>query len=317
MDRRAFLCGLTLGSLAAPQAAPARIRQVGWLALMPQPSLQTEFRRGMRELGHVEGSSYVLLERYAEADQLFALAADLVRLKVDVIVAEAGLPIRGARSATTTIPIVFITGEPLVSGFVQNMRRPGGNLTGIANLELELYPKRIEALKDALPRLRRLAVVSAALPRRALISRTIQDAASAHRIEALPVAFVSHVEELDVAFAQAARARADAMLVSAHSFFNVHRDRLLALAARHRLPTLYAFRDFVEAGGLMCYGADMKDVYRRLASYVDRILQGADPADLPVEQPTKFELVINLKTAKALGLTIPPSLLARADEVIK
>jgi ABC-type uncharacterized transport system substrate-binding protein len=324
ISRRAFISSLGVGLLAAPLTAEAqqagRAKQVGWLALVEQPLLRAEFQQGMKDLGHVEGLGYKLHERYAKgaADQLPPLAIELTRLNVDVIVAEAAVAVRAAQRATTTIPIVFTTGDPVEMGFVHSLGRPGSNLTGIANLTLELYVKRIELLKDAVPTLRRLATLQiSALADPARTMRAVQDAARSVGIEALPITFVSRVEELDVAFGHAAQARADALLVTANPFFNVHRDRIVALSIRHRLPALYEFRDFVEAGGLMRYGADMRKIYRRLATYVDKILKGAKPADLPVEQPTKFELVINLKTAKALGLTIPQSLLLRADEVIQ
>jgi putative tryptophan/tyrosine transport system substrate-binding protein len=322
MDRRVFVAG-GVAAFATPLAADAqqaiRAKQIGWLALVPQPRLRAEFQRGMREFGHTEGSTYTLHERYAkEADRLPALAAELTRLNVDVIVAEAAVAVRAAQRATTTIPIVFTTGDPVEMGFVHSLGRPEGNLTGIANLTLELYVKRIELLKEAVPTVRRLATLqTTALADPARTMRAVQDAARRSGVEALPITFVSRVEELDAGFAQAARDRADALIVSPQPFFNIHRDRIVALATRHRLPALYEFRDFVEAGGLMCYGADMKEVYRHLATYVDRIFKGARPSDLPVEQPTKFELLINLKTAKALGLTIPQSLLFRADQVIE
>jgi putative tryptophan/tyrosine transport system substrate-binding protein len=316
----AVVLALTFAPLAAESqsTAPTKLIRVGWLATVPQLELQAEFRQGMREMGHVEGSTYVFDERYAnEVDQLPAAAAELIRLNASVIVAQSAVAVRAAKQATTAIPIVFITGDPIEFGFAASLARPGGNLTGVANLTFELYPKRIELLKAALPRMRRLATLqTSTLVDPARTSRMVQSAAHANGIEALPVSFVRSGAELDNAFAQASRAHADAMLVAPSPFFNIHRDRVLALAARYRLPALYEFRDFVEAGGLMCYGADMKAVYRQLASYVDRVLKGAKPADLPVEQPTKFELVINLKTAKALGLAIPQSLLVRANHVI-
>jgi putative ABC transport system substrate-binding protein len=273
----------------------------------------------MGELGHAEGSTYTLLERYADAkiERLPGLAAELIRLKPDVIVSEAFGPTQVLQRVTKTIPIVFITGDPVERGFVRSLARPGGNLTGVANLSLELYPKRIEVLKEAVPKLHRLAIFVGAATRLDLLTNMAQEAARSQGIEVLPVFNVNRAEDLDAAFAQAARARADAILMYPSPFLNAHRDLLVTLAARHRLPALYEFRDFVEAGGFMCYGADNREVYRRVATYVDKILKGARPADLPVEQPTKFELVINLKTAKALGLTIPPSLLGRADEVIQ
>ena len=317
-----LVLSLALTPLAAraQQAAPSQPRQVGWLALVAESPLQDEFRRGMRELGHVEGSTYSLHERYAgnRAEALSELAADLARLKLDVIVAETGAAARAAKNATTETPIVFITSDPVGTGLVQSLARPGGNLTGISNIQTELYPKRMDVLKAAIPTVRRVATIEHAnFGRRTLLSQIVQEAARALGIEALTITFVGRVEELDRAFAQAAQQRADAVLIGAHPFFNVHMERILALAARHRLPAIYEFRSFVEAGGLMCYGADMKVVFHRVATYVDKILKGAKPGVLPVEQPARIELVINLKTAKALGLTIPQTLLLRADQVIE
>jgi putative ABC transport system substrate-binding protein len=324
MDRRVFIAMVGGGIAAAPlgavgQISRERIKQVGWLAAVALPRLQEEFRRGMQELGYVYGSDYRLLERYAtgKVEQLEALASELVRLKVDVIVAEAIAAARAAQRATTTIPIVFITGDPVAYGLVQSLAHPEGNLTGVANLTLELYPKRIEVLKAAVPNLRRLAILAGPLLRPEVVTRVIQDAVKAQGIEGLPPTFISQAGEIEGAFTRAVKARADAILVTPNPFFNSQREHLVALAARHRLPALYEFRDFVEAGGLMCYGADNKAIYRRVATYVDRLLKGAKPADLPVEQPTKFELVINIKAAKALGLTIPQAILVRADEVIQ
>jgi putative tryptophan/tyrosine transport system substrate-binding protein len=311
---------LALSMFLVPLAAETQPRQVGWLALVAEPLLQDEFRRGMRELGHVEGSTYSLHERYAgnRAEALPGLAAELTRLRLDVIVAETGPAARAAKNATTETPIVFITSDPLGTGLVQSLARPGGNLTGISNIQTELYPKRMDVLKAAIPTVRRVATIeTTAFGRRTLLSQIVQEAARALGIEALPITFAGRVEELDRAFAQAVQQRADAVLFGAHPFFNVNMERILALAARHRLPAIYEFRSFVEAGGLMCYGADMKVVFHRVATYVDKILKGAKPGDLPVEQPTKIELVINLKTAKALGLTIPQSLLLRADHVVE
>jgi putative tryptophan/tyrosine transport system substrate-binding protein len=325
ITRRRFVGALAAGALTPPFApAPPRgnasqIKQVGWLAHVPLPHLQSEFKRGLQELGYTEGSGYVLRERYAgdHLERLAALAAELVALPLDVVVAEAIGPARAAQQATTSIPIVFITGDPVTNGLVRSLAHPGGNLTGVANLSLELYPKRVEILKAALPNLHRLAILAGPTVRPEVLTRTIQEAVGPQGIQAFPPMFVSRSAELDDVFTRASEARADAILVSPNPFFNSQKHRLVALAARHRLPALHEFRDFVEAGGFMCYGADNKDVDRRVATYVDRILRGAKPADLPVEQPTKFELVINLKTAKALGLTIPPPLLARADQVIE
>ena len=324
IDRRAFLATIAAEVFATPLAAgakpPVSIRHVGWLAMNPLPGLLTEFQQAMRELGHIEAQTYTLHERYAidGVERLPALAAELTRLNVDVIVAESAVAVRAAQRATAIIPIVFVTGDPVELGFVHSLSRPDGNLTGIAVLTLELYPKRIQLLKDAVPTLQRLATLQvSALADPARTTRAISDAARGGGVEALPITFINRVEELDPAFAEAARHRADAVLVSANPFFYLHRHRIVGLARRYRLPALYEFRDFVDTGGLMCYGADMKEVYRHLGSYVDRIFKGARPSDLPVQQPTKFELAINLGTAKALGLAIPPSLLARADHVIQ
>jgi putative tryptophan/tyrosine transport system substrate-binding protein len=315
-----FALSFAFAPLAAEtqQAAPSQPRRLGWLGLVAEPLLQDEFRRGMRELGHVEGSTYSIHERYGGAEALPGLAAELTRLKLDVIVAETGLAARVAKSATTETPIVFVTSDPVGTGLVQSLARPGGNLTGISNIQTQLYPKRMDLLKAAIPTVRRVATIEhTTFGRRTLLSQMVQEAARALGIEALTITFVGSVEELDRAFAQAVQQRADAVQFGAHPFFNLHMERILALAARHRLPAIYEFRSFVEAGGLMCYGTDMKTVFHRVATYVDKILKGAKPGDLPVEQPTKIELVINLKTAKALGLTIPQSILLRADQVIQ
>ena len=325
MNRRAFVVIVGARVLAGSRLAdtqpltPAKPVRVGWLGTVADRELQAEFRRAMQDLGHIEGSTYVLDERYENAvDKLSGAASDVIHPNTGAIVAESAVAVRAAKQATTTIPIVFITGDPVELGFVHSLARPGANLTGVANLTIDLYPKRIELLKAAVPRMRRLATLqSSTLVDPARTSRIVETAARANGIEALPVSFVTDAADLDGALAHASREHADAILVAPNPLFNIYRDRVLALAARYRLPALYEFRDFVEAGGFMCYGADMKVVYRQLASYVDRILKGAKPADLPVEQPTRFELVINLKTAKALGLTIPQSILVRADQVIE
>jgi putative tryptophan/tyrosine transport system substrate-binding protein len=306
-------------SVAAQSPTVAGTKQVGWLGLVPLPRLMAEFERGMRELGYVEGTSYALVALYAgdKPETLQSLAAELVGRKPDVIVGEAFQAAQALQRTTKTIPIVFISGDPVTSGFVQSLAHPGGNLTGVANLSLELYPKRVEVLRAAIPNIRRMAVLIGPTVRPKVMVKTLKEAANTQGIEAAPISFVNRAEDLGSAFASASRAKANAILITANPFFNAHRDRVVALAAQHRLPALYEFRDFVEAGGLICYGADNRDVYHRAATYVDRILKGAKPADLPVEQPTKFELMINLKTAKALGLKIPQSLLLRADQVIE
>jgi putative tryptophan/tyrosine transport system substrate-binding protein len=315
----ALALGLMFAPVAAQTPTVAGAKQVGWLGLVPLPRLMAEFERGMRELGYVEGTTYTLLALYAgdKPEMLQSLAAELVHRKPDVIVGEAVYAVQALQRTTKTIPVVFITGDPVTSGFVQSLAHPGGNLTGVANLSLELYPKRVEVLKTAIPNIRRMAVLFGPTARPNVLVKVIEEASNVQGIEAAPISFVNRAEDLDRAFSNASRAQAKAILIGPNPFFNAQRDRVVALAARYRLPALYEFRDFVEAGGFMCYGADNRDVYYRVAAYVDRILKGAKPADMPVEQPTKFELVINLKTAKGLGLTIPQTLLQRADQVIE
>jgi putative ABC transport system substrate-binding protein len=258
ISRRAFVASFTgslfAASLAAEaqQAAPSQPWQVGWLALVAEPPLRDEFRRGMRELGHAEGSTYSLHERYAwnGSAALSGLAAELTRLKLHVIVAETGAAASAAKRATTETPIVFITSDPVGTGLVQSLARPGGNLTGISNIQTELYPKRMEVLKATIPTVRRVATIeTAAFGRRAMLSQMVQEAARSLGIEALTITFVARVEEIDRAFAQAVQQRDDALLFGAHPFFNVHMERILTLAERHRLPAMYEFRRFVEAGG--------------------------------------------------------------------
>ncbi len=307
--RRAFI-GTLACVLAAPLAAqaqqPGRVPRIGWLLTGSLEAPETRallgaFRQGARELGYVEGQNIVVEYRAAEArlDRFPALASDLVRLKVDLIVAGSTAAARAAQQATTTIPIVAPTmGDPIGDGFVASLARPGGNITGLTFLGPELAPKRLELLKEALPKMSRLAA-----------ARTLG--------VQLHLVGVRSPDEIDRAFSTMARQRPDAFVMFPSVMFFIERRRVIDLAQKHRLPSIYVAREFVEPGGLISYGASIADLFRRTATYVDKILKGAKPADLPVEQPTKFELVINLKTAKALGLTLSPSLLARADEVIQ
>ena len=330
-DRRAFIVTLAGGLLAAPLAAQAqqaaKIARIGYLSfnLATSPHLREAFRQGLRDLGYVEGRNLVIEYRDAEGkrERLPALAAELVGLKVDVIVTEAGntvVPL-AAKQATRTLPIVFAAAaDPVGSGLVTNLARPGGNVTGLSNLTAELIGKRLELLTQAVPRVGQVAVLR--LPG-ALGERTekemLTEAEVAARGLGVRLQFVETRDpaDFDRAFSDMTRARAGALtLLPSNMFLREHR-RLVDLAARHRLPTVYALREFVDAGGLMSYAASLTDLSRRAATYVDKIFKGAKPGDLPVEQATKFELVINLKTAKALGLTIPPSLLQRADQVIE
>ena len=277
------------------------------------------FRQGLRELGYVEGKNIVIEQRYAEGklDRVPALAAELVRLKVDVIVTGGSISTRRAKEATVTIPIVmFQDNDPVGNGFVASLARPGGNITGLSNLVSDLSGKRLELLKEIVPKLSRVAVFGDSTPGNAQSLKETELAAGALRVQ-LQYLDVLSPKDIETAFRAASKGRADAVLVLAGSIFNSHRTQITELAVKSRLPASYSNPSYVEDGGLMSYGASVTDLYRRAATYVDKILKGTKPADLPVEQPTKFELIINLKTAKQIGLTIPPNVLARADKVIK
>jgi ABC-type uncharacterized transport system substrate-binding protein len=328
MDRRdSVLALLALG--AAPFAAEAqqaaKVARRGYLSAdrAANPHLQEAFRQGLRELGHVEGRNLVIEYRDAEGklERFPALAAELVALKVDVIVASGTLAALAAKQATTTLPIVFSpAADPVASGLVTSVARPGGNVTGLSLLYSELVGKWLEQLKQVIPGVSRVAVL---WQPGAFGERTEKDnlkgAEVAARALGVQLQFVEArgPENFDRAFSDMTRARAGALAVLSSNMFVSQRRRLVDLAAKNRLPAVYNVREYVDAGGLMAYGPNLADLYRRAATYVDKILKGAKPGDLPVEQPTKFELVINLKTAKALGLTIPQAMLGRADEVIQ
>jgi putative ABC transport system substrate-binding protein len=329
MDRRAFMVSITGSLLAAPLAAEAqeaaKVARIGYLStnLAANPHTHEAFRQGLRDLGYVEGRNVVIEYRDAEGtfERLPALAAELVALKVDVIVAGGNRLARAAKQATRTLPIVFAAVSDLVgSGLVTSLARPGSNVTGASILSPELVGKRLELLTQAVPGVNRVAVLW--LPG-ALGERTEKDmlneADVAARALGVQLQFVEArgLADLDRAFSDMTRARAGALTVLPSLMFLREHRRLVDLAAKHRLPAVYTVKEYVDAGGLMAYAPNLADVFRLAATYVDRILKGAKPGDLPVEQPTKFELVINLKTAKALGLTIPPSLLQRADQVIE
>ena len=327
MDRRAFLGTLAGGLLAAPLVAEAqqaaKIARIGYLGRKANSHLHAAFLQGLRDLGYVEGRNVVIEVRDAEGrnERLPALAAELVALKVDVIVAVATPAALAAKQATKTIPVVFTAlADPVTSGLVTSLARPGGNITGVSFLAPEQVGKRLERLKEAVPGVSRVAVLwqPGDVPE-TTAKNLLKEAEVAARALGVRVQFVEArgPADFDRAFSDVTRARAGALTVLTSPMFVTERRRLVDLAARNRLPAVYGLREFVDAGGLMSYGSNTADVYRRAATYVDKILKGAKPADLPVEQPTKFELVINLKTAKALGLTIPPSLLQRADEVIQ
>jgi putative tryptophan/tyrosine transport system substrate-binding protein len=278
------------------------------------------FRQGLREYGYTEGQNISIEYRWAEGryERFPALVADLVRLKVDVIVT-AGTPgTLAAKKATKTIPIVIaVAGDAVGAGLVESLARPGGNVTGSTTIVQELEGKRLELLKEVIPRLSRVAILTnPANPLDPIVLKQTQLAASALHLK-LDIVGVKHVAELDGAFATISRDRPDALVLLADRFLLAERVRIVELAEQRRLPTMYPYREMVKAGGLMSYSPSYPDLFRRAASFVDKILKGAKPADIPVEQPTKYELVINVKTAKALGLTIPQSLLLRADEVIQ
>ena len=278
------------------------------------------FRRALRDLGYVEGRNAVLEYRYAQGQDAVipSLAADLVRLNVDVIVTQGVQAARASKQATATIPIVMAAiADPVATGIVSSLARPGGNVTGLTSVSLELEAKRLELLKQLVPRAARIGTFWNPLnPLSALILDQTQAAARVMALELIPVE-ARITDEFAQAFATMTKARPDALTVPTEVTLFDRRARILEFVARSRLPAIYGYREYVDAGGLMFYGPSWPELFGRAATYVDKILKGAKPADLPIEQPTKFELVINLKTARALGLTIPPSLLARVDHVIE
>ena len=326
MNRRAFVFRLTLGALVPALAAQAqttgKVYRIGYLAA-DSGALRFvgAFREGLRELGWVEGRNIVIEYRFAEGqyDRLAALAAEMVRLRVDLIAAGPTAPAVAAKNATRTIPIVMLgAAEPVELGLIESLARPGGNVTGLSwSVDAEIIAKGLELLKETVPRVHLVAVLwNPANPSHAIAMRNVKAAAGSLKVP-LQLLEAREPNQFDSVFATMAKSRVDALLVVADGTFVRHRTRLAELAAKNRLPSLHGLREHVEAGDLMSYGPDLIVTRRRAASFVDRILKGAKPADLPVEQPTKYELVINLKTAKALGLTIPPSLLLRADQVIE
>jgi len=328
IDRRAFITIVSGSILAPPLAAEAqpagRVYRVGILGeAASDPSearLWQAFRSGMRERGWIEGQNILIESRWAEGNsaRLPQLAADLVRLKVDLIVTRGSIYTQGARTATSSIPIVFtMHADPEKTGHVASLARPGGNITGLSIQMTDLNVKGLEILISAVPKAKRIAVLgSPDMPSYAPSVKALQEAARSFQLQLWTVVARTGAD-LENAFSAIAREHAQAVVVLGFGPYMAARQRIAELALRYRLPTFFSWRDHVEAGGLMSYGPDLADLLRRAAIYVDKILRGAKPADLPVEQPTKFELVINLKTAKALGLTIPPSVLGRADQVIE
>jgi putative tryptophan/tyrosine transport system substrate-binding protein len=326
MERRAFVTGAA-ALLAAPRAAEAqqgKVYRVGILGESASDPAEVRawqaFRLGLRELGWIEGKNLQIESRWAEGNsaRLPGLAADLVRLKVDLIVTRGSTYVEGARKATFSIPIVFFQhADPVGTGHVASLAKPGGHITGLALMQTEIYRKEIELLIATVPAAERIAVLwNPDTPSHTPGLKTLEESARTLHVQLQPVVARSKTD-FEGAFSAMARAKAQALLVLAFAPYIVERHRLAELALQQRLPTMFNTKDQAEAGGLLSYGPDLDELARRGATYVDKILKGARPGDLPVEQPTKFELVINLKTAKALGLTIPPSLLQRADQVIE
>jgi putative tryptophan/tyrosine transport system substrate-binding protein len=319
------LCAM-LFALCVPANAqqPAKVPRIGYLSVSSPSAMSTRieaFRQGLRELRYVEGKNIVIEWRSAEGkrDRLPSLAAELVRLKVDIIVTAGPPATRSAKEATVAIPIVMAQdGDPVASGFVASLARPGGNITGLSNLAPELSGKRLELLKEIVPRLSRVAVLgNSTNPTNAQVLKQTELAAGTFGVR-LQYLDVLDPKDIETAFRAASKERADAVLMMVSGGVVLSQlTQVVELAAKSRLPAMYIIREYVEAGGLMSYGVSLIDLDRRAATYVDKILKGAKPADLPVEQPMKFEFVINLKAAKQIGLTIPPNVLVRADKVIR
>jgi putative ABC transport system substrate-binding protein len=327
MSKNVFRCALCaiLIALCFPAEAqqPAKVPRIGYLTAGSLSAISARieaFRQGLRELGYVQGKNIVIEWRSVEgkADRLPGLAAELVRLKVDVIVTAGPQATHAAKEATVTIPIVMtFDSDPVGSGSVASLARPGGNITGLSTLAPEISGKQLELLKEIVPRLSRVAVLgSSTTPGNAQSLKETKLAARALAVQ-LQYLDVRDPKDIETAFRAAGKGRADSVLVLAGSVVNSHRKQIAELAVKSRLPAIYFRSEFVEDGGLMSYATDITDLDRRAATYVDKILKGTKPADLPVEQPKKFEFIINLKAAEQIGLTIPPNVMARADRVIK
>ena len=318
----AIILGAMLFALCQSEAAQQqpRVPRVGILFMggKDQPHLES-LKKGLGELGYSEGKNIILAYRYAEGrnDRLQELATELLRDKVDVLVTTSTISAQAARHATNTIPIVLTSGNPLQPGLADSLAKPGGNVTGLTVLPADLSGKRVELLKETFPKAHRIATLWSSGDMLSIIGfKQTQDAAKAFAMQSHSFE-LRNVEDIDKAFAETRKNRVDAVLVVISPFVTLHSKRIVELALKHRLPGMYPTRQFVEESGLMAYGPLISDLYYRAATYIDKILKGAKPADLPIEQPTKFEFIINLKTAKQIGVTIPPNVLARADRVIK
>ncbi|HWZ68073.1 MAG TPA: ABC transporter substrate-binding protein [Stellaceae bacterium] len=324
MNRRELIALVGAGLIVRPAAAGAQQKAlpvIGFLGVNSpgaMASYAAAFHRGLSETGYVEGQNATIEYRWAEGhyDRLPALAADLVGRKVDVI-ATSGAGARAAKDATSTISIVSLVGDPVATGLYASLARPGGNLTGVSPLTSELTPKRLELLSELVPQAGLIALlVNPNNPNIARDIKAMQEAARAKGVQ-LHILKAGAEGELETAFGSLVQQHAGALVVGADPFFNSRREELVALAARHAVPAIYEWRESVVAGGLISYGPSLTGIWREIGVYAGKILKGAKPADLPVQQPTTFELVVNLNTAKALGLTVPPSILSRADEVIE
>ena len=327
MDRRTFISALAGGWLIAPLRAPAqqpgKVFRIGWLgsrSVIKTPPLWEVFIAGMRELGWIEGQNFTVEHLLSEghSERFPALAAEFVQRKVDLIVTAGTPPTTAAKNATATIPIVFFfVGDPVGSGFVASLARPGGNITGLGGLGSGVYTKQLELLKEAVPKATRIAMmINSSFPLHTIYRAEVEPVARSMGVTLTPVE-VRMPEDIDGAFATIAREKVNALLILGQPFMFGEREKVARLALEQRLPSMIGFGELAQAGVLMSYGSKLVDDVRRVPYYIDRILKGAKPGDLPVEQPTRFYLTVNLKTAKAIGLTIPQSILLRADEVIQ
>jgi len=315
------LSAILMVSMSAEAQQAGKVPRIGILApgssALPTSAYHDSFRQGLRELGYIEGKNIFIEVRYAEGkqDRLSDIATELVKLKVDVIVTATRPGVLAARNATSAIPIVFAAvGDPVRAGLVSSLARPGGNITGLSIIETQLFGKRLELLKETSPKITRIAQFRDATSPGT--ESEMQATASVLGLQ-LQSLELGSAKDFDAAFEAILKERAQALTATANPVISINQQRIVAFAAKNRLPAIYPYSESIDAGGLMFYGVSFSDLFRRAATYVDKILKGAKPSDLPVEQPTKFQLVINMKTAKALDLTVPPSLLFRADEVIE